>query len=176
MKILKRIALFVLALVAIVLLIAAFVKKEYAVERSVLVNKTSGEVFDYIKYIKNQDYYHKWAMIDTNARRQYKGMDGTQGYSVAWDSDNSKAGKGEQQITNLVEGKRVDWGLHFIKPFEGNANAYMTTNAQADQTLVTWGMNGKSKYPMNFMNLFMDKMLGKDMESSLQRLKANLER
>lgn len=176
MKILKRIALFVLALIAVVFLIAAFVEKEYAVERSVVINKSSDEVFNYVKYIKNQEYYHKWSMIDTNARREYKGIDGTQGYSVAWDSDNSKAGKGEQQITNLQNGKRIDWGLHFIKPFEGNANAYMTTAPQDNQTLLTWGMNGKSKYPMNFMNLFMDNMLGKDMESSLQRLKSNLEK
>ena len=176
MRILKRIALFLLAVIGIILIAAAFIRKEYAVERSVLINRPASEVFNYVKYIKNQDYYHKWSMIDTNCRRNYKGVDGTEGYSVAWDSDNSKAGKGEQQITNLDEGKRIDWGLRFIKPFEGNANAYMTTADQQNRTVVTWGMNGISKYPMNFMNLFMDNMLGKDMEGSLQMLKANLER
>ncbi len=176
MRIVKGVALFILGIILLVLITALFIKKEYSVERSISIAKPSGEVYNYVKLIKNQDYYHKWSMIDTNARRTYKGVDGTEGYVVAWDSDNSKAGKGEQQIAKLKEGQRVDWDLHFIKPFEGNANAYMTTLPDNNQTRVTWGMNGKSKYPMNFMNLFMDNMLGKDMESSLERLKVNLEK
>ncbi len=36
-------------------------------------------------------------------------------------------------------------------------------------------MKGKSKYPMNLMNLFIDKMLGKDLTTSLSNLKNILE-
>lgn len=176
MRVVKIILFSIVAIVAVVLVIALFVKKEYHVQRSISVGKPSTEVFDYVRYIKNQDYYNKWSMIDTNSRRTHSGTDGMPGYRLAWDSDNSKAGKGEQEIAKIEEGRRVDWNLHFIEPFEGNANAYMTTSPQDNQTLVTWAMDGKSKYPMNFMNLFMDNMLGGDMERSLQRLKSNLEK
>ena len=37
-------------------------------------------------------------------------------------------------------------------------------------------MNGKSKYPLNLMNIFMDNMLGKDLETSLHNLKTILEK
>jgi hypothetical protein len=37
-------------------------------------------------------------------------------------------------------------------------------------------MKGKSKYPMNFINLFMDDILGKDLEPSLTTLKGILEK
>jgi hypothetical protein len=52
----------------------------------------------------------------------------------------------------------------------------ITTEAlQGNQTKVRWGMKGISKYPMNCMNLFMDNVLGKDLETSLASLKENLE-
>ncbi len=37
-------------------------------------------------------------------------------------------------------------------------------------------MNGKNNYPLNFMNLFMNNMLGKDLETSLTTLKSILEK
>jgi hypothetical protein len=35
---------------------------------------------------------------------------------------------------------------------------------------------GKNKFPMNIMNLFMDKFVGKDMQQNLVNMKANLEK
>jgi|GEM_PF-6308607 len=50
-----------------------------------------------------------------------------------------------------------------------------TTTITGDQTKVSWEMIGKSSYPCNFMNLFMDDMPGKDMKS-LTMLKGILEK
>ena len=73
----------------------------------------------------------------------------------------------------------MDLGLHFIKPMEGRANAYMVTEAvNANQTKVKWGMNGKMAYPMNFMLVVasMDKMLGGELQEGLDNLKVLLEK
>jgi hypothetical protein len=43
------------------------------------------------------------------------------------------------------------------------------------ETLLKWGMSGRTPYPMNLMNLFIDGMLGKDLEESLNRLKGIVE-
>ena len=113
--------------------------------------------------------------MDPNMKKEYKGTDGTVGFVYAWDG-NDKAGKGEQEITRIEEGKRIDMALRFKKPFESNAAAYMATEpVKPGETLVRWQMSGKSPYPMNFMNLFMDNLLGKDLQSSLTMLKNNLE-
>ena len=61
MKILKIVIFALIGLVAIVLIAAAVVKKEYAVERETAINKPVAEVFGYVKYLKNQDNYSKWA-------------------------------------------------------------------------------------------------------------------
>jgi hypothetical protein len=176
MKILKFILVLIVSLVLLVLVAALFVKKEYSVERSVVINKPKQEVFDYVKLLKNQENYNKWVKADPNISRDYKGTDGTVGFIVAWEG-NSKVGKGEQEITKITEGERLDCALRFKKPMESNADTYMATETTGNnQTKLTWSFRGKNKYPMNFMNLFMGGMLGNDMETSLADLKQILEK
>jgi uncharacterized membrane protein len=176
MKILKKIILVIVILVAIPLIIALFVKREYTVEREITINRPQAEVFDYMKHLKNQDNYSTWVRMDPNMKKQYKGTDGTVGFVYAWDG-NSEAGKGEQEIKNIAEGERIDVEVRFEKPFEGVAHAPIVTEKISDtQTKVKWGMTGKSSYPMNFTNLFIDGMLGKDLDKSLTMLKGILEK
>lgn len=176
MRILKGILVVIIGIIALVLIIALFVKKEYVVEREVTINKPRQEVFDYIKMIRNQDHYNKWVRMDPNVRKSYEGTDGTVGFVYKWDG-NSEVGKGEQKVTNITEGERVDLAIHFIKPFEGDAAVYMVTTAPATNlTNVNWGMAGRTPYPMNFMNLFINDVLGRDLQTSLNDLKSTLER
>ena len=114
--------------------------------------------------------------MDPTMKKDFRGTDGNVGFVYSWDGD-SDAGKGEQEIKNIKEGERVDVEVRFEKPMEGVATCPVITEALGDnQTKVKWAMNGKCTYPMNFMNLFMDGRLGKDMEASLLTLKAILEK
>ncbi len=100
-------------------------------------------------------------------KKDFRGTDGTVGFVYSWDS-NKDGGKGEQEIKNIKEGERVDVEVRFQKPFHAIATApVITESMSANQTKVKWAMNGNTKYPLNFMNLFMDNMLGKDLEASL---------
>jgi hypothetical protein len=179
MKILKRI-LIVLAVFAVVILVAAlFMKKDYAVVREIAINKPKHEVFDYVRNIKNQNFYSVWNMKDPNAKMSYKGTEGTVGFTSSWESDVRGVGTGEQEIKKIVEGDSIDMELRFKKPMEMTDYAYMATEAiDSTQTKVKWGFYGKMKYPMNVMLPFMnmDKMLGGDLETGLGNLKAILEK
>ena len=176
MSILIKILIVIGALVALLLIAALFIKKEYNIVREITINKPKTEVFSYIKHLKNQDNYSKWVRMDPNMKKDFRGTDGTVGFIYAWDG-NKKAGKGEQEIKKIAEGERVDVEVRFEKPFEGIATAPIITEAiSANETKVKWAMNGKSQYPLNFMNLFMDNMLGKDLETSLTTLKSILEK
>jgi hypothetical protein len=179
MKILRIVLLVIVGAIALLLITALFLKKEYAVVREISINKPKAEVFEYIKYLKNQDEYSVWAKMDPNMKKEYRGTDGTVGFVSAWESKEDNVGKGEQELKQIVEGERIDMELRFIEPFEVNDNAYMITESlNENETKVTWGFNGKMDYPMNLMLLFMnmDEMLGKDLETGLQNLKANLEK
>lgn len=178
MRILKIILFAILGIIALLLVIALFVKKEYAVERQITINEPKTEVFDYVKFLRNQDNFSKWATMDPAMKKDFRGTDGEVGFVSAWDSEMQSVGKGEQEITGIDEGNRIDFELRFMEPFEATDNAYMVTESVNDSvTNVKWGFDGKMKYPMNLMLLFMDMegMLGGDLEQGLTNLKGVLE-
>ncbi len=176
MKILKRILVGVLAIIALLLLTALFVKKDYIVEEEVVVNKPKADVFNYVKYAKNHDNFSKWIMQDPLIEKSYRGTDGTVGFVYAWNSTGD-AGQGEQETKSITDGQRVDFDVHFIRPIEADATMFFTTDeVGANQTKVKWTMNGHSPYPLNVMNLFIPGVLGKDMLASLTTLKSVLEK
>lgn len=179
MKILKRVLLVIVGIVVLALVVALFLKKDYAVEREVTINKPEPEVFEFIKHIKNQDQYSVWNNIDPAMKKTYKGTDGTVGFVSAWESTNKNVGKGEQEITSIKEGDRIDMKLRFKEPFEAEDDAYMVTeSAGENQTRVKWGFKGRMAWPMNLMLLCMDMegMLGKDLQGGLDKLKTTLEK
>lgn len=176
MTILSIILILVGAIIVIPFIIALFVKKEYRIEERITINRSTADVFSYIRYVKNQEHYSKWVMTDPDMKKTLTGTDGTVGFIYAWNSDDKGVGQGEQEIKTLIDNKRMDTEIRFIKPFEGTGYVTMLTDSTGlNETAVTWSMSGKSKYPMNIMNLFMGKMLHKDMQISLQKLKNNLE-
>lgn len=178
MKILKKALIVFGVLIAIPLIIALFVKKDYAVEREITINKSNTEVFEYVKHLKNQDNFSKWATMDPNMKKTYSGIDGTVGFVSAWESNNKEVGKGEQEIIKITEGERIDFELRFLEPFQAVEPAFMTTESLAEnQTLVMWGFSGHMNYPMNLMFLFMDfeTMIGNDLETGLKNLKQLLD-
>ena len=178
MKALKIIGLSIVGIVALVLIVALFINGKYAVEREVKVNKSKQEVYDYVKYLKNQDNFSVWAKADPAMKKEFTGEDATVGCMASWDSENPDVGKGEQKIIKIAEGERIDYELHFIEPFESTDYAYLTTTAVTDSvTSVKWGFRGEMKYPMNLMMLFMDMeaMLAPDLQNGLNNLKAILE-
>lgn len=178
MKALKIIGLSILGIVALALIVALFVDGKYQVERDVTINKAKQQVFDYVKYLKNQNEFSVWAKIDPAMKTEFRGQDGTVGFVSAWDSQNPKAGKGEQKIIKMADGERIDYEIHFIKPMESTDYAFLEFKALNDSTTnVKWCFHGKMNYPMNLMLLGMDmeKMLAPDLQNGLNNLKGILE-
>ncbi len=179
MKFIKRFFLGVLILLVILLIIGLFIKKEFAVEREIVISKNKQEVFNYIKMVRNQGYYAKWNLIDPDMKKEYTGTDGTVGFISAWDSKNGQVGKGEQTITKIIEGERIESSVHFIRPFEAHNFAYMSTDSiSPNQTRVKWGFSGKMAYPLNIIRLFIDmkKAISNDLDTGLKNLKTILEK
>ena len=176
MSILITIVLVLTGIIALILVVALFTKKEYVIQREIIIPASKQKVFDYVKHIKNQDHYNKWVMMDPNMKKEFKGSDGTVGFIYAWDG-NKKAGQGEQEIKEITEGERISTEVRFVRPFAGVSGSQIATEYMSgNQTKVKWSFASNMKYPMNIMILFINKMLGKDMETSLSNLKAILER
>ncbi len=172
MKILKKILIGILAFVALILIVALFAPKEFGGKSEIVINKPQKEVYDYIKYLKNQEEYGTWHQMDPNMKTSYDGTDGTIGFAYKWESEKWMVGKGKQVITEL-DGSNMKSDLFFDETMEA-AKSIITTTPQGDnQTLVKWKVKGTSPYPWNFMNLFFN--MDKDFEEGLQNLKNQLE-
>jgi hypothetical protein len=164
-------------IVLLILLIALVVKKTYNIERSIVIDQPGHVVYEYLRYLRNQEKYSKWFMLDPDMKKTLTGTDGEVGAVYTWDG-NKRAGAGEQEIKHLVPNERIDIEIRFIRPFKGLAQTPFSIKAAGEtQTNVTWGMGSAMNYPMNFMLLFMDmdKLLGKQLEESLVNLKNELE-
>jgi hypothetical protein len=178
MNILLIILLVIIGIIALIFIIGLVSKKSYVIQRQITIHEPVGKVFNYVRHLKNQDYFNKWVMMDPNLKKDFRGVDGTQGFIYAWEG-NKRAGKGEQEIKKVNENNRIDMEVRFEKPFKGISQSYFTT-AQVNplETNLSWGFSSTMKYPANIMLLFMnmEKMLGKDMETSLDTLRTILEK
>jgi len=163
----------------VVFIAAAFASEDYMVRSDIVIVKPVADVFNYVKYLENQAYYNKWVMIDPEVKKEFKGTDGTVGFFYSWDSKNNQVGAGEQTITGIIPNKKVEYGLRFLRPFQGEAVSYIETDAVTPtSTKVTWTFKGKRTYMMKVMHIAMNlpKMLTNDLSISLGHLKALLEK
>lgn len=173
------IAVYILvSLIVLVIILAVVAPKSFNVYRSIDILKPKEEVFNYILLVKNQEIWSPWAKKDPNMARKYTGTDGKVGFVSYWNG-NKEVGEGEQEITNIIKGERIDGELRFFKPFKSTSDCYFKFyNLESNTTRVTWGFSGKNTFPMSVMMLFMnmDKAVGKDFEEGLLALKKELEK
>jgi hypothetical protein len=177
-KLLLAVVAIVVLLVVTVAVLAFAMPTEIKVERDVTINKPTAEVFQYLKSMKNQNEWGPWFKKDPSMKQEFRGTDGTVGFTSAWNSSDDEIGEGEQEIKKITEGERIDSELRFKRPFESKSDAYLITESAGDnQTKVRWGFTGSMPRPLNLMCLVydIDKEAGKDFEQGLATLKTKLE-
>ncbi|RIA10088.1 polyketide cyclase/dehydrase/lipid transport protein [Flavobacteriaceae bacterium MAR_2010_72] len=172
------IILYIILGLAILVAIPAYVApKSYDVSRSIEINRPLEDVFDYLKYIKNQNDWSPWKQKDPNMKQEFLGTDGEVGFISKWEG-NKNVGTGEQEITQIIPNKRIDTELRFLKPWKSASNGYLiTSDLGNNSTKVEWGFSGNNPVPFNIFMLFFnfEKAVGKDFEEGLTSLKEVLE-
>ena len=174
----KKILIVLFVLVGLVVVVGLVAPKDFHVEREVIINKPKDVVFFQLKYVKNHNQWSPWVKKDPNIVQEYKGTDGTVGFISSW-SGNDQVGVGEQEITRIVEGEKIEFELRFKKPMEDTSQAYLITESVGEnQTKVRWGMTGKSPFPGNVVCLLMNMKdkIGQEFQNGLNDLKSILEK
>lgn len=176
MKLVLRSLIALAVLIAIPFFIALFLPRQFTVSREVTIDRSKEDVFDFIKLLKNQEKFSTWAQIPGEREVTMRGQDGTLGAVIAWKSDDPNIGVGEQEITGIKPGERIDYLIRFTKPFAASDPAYLQTDyVSQDQTLVTSVYIGTMSYPTNLFCIFAKDLIGDQMEISLGNLKRLLE-
>jgi len=175
MNIIVIILLALAAIIVLLLIAGLFMKRSHYVKRDIIINAPAQKLYDYLRFLKNQEAFNKHATAGGERDKQFKGTDGTVGFVYAWKGDKS-AGEGEKEIMHLVEGKRVEMEIRFVKPMAATSSIVMEMEALSPgQTRLSWSNAGTLHYPVNIMIPMMEKMLPKDMDCSLLTLKKLLE-
>jgi len=179
MKILKYIVIIIGVLIAALLIVGLILPKEYKLSREVTIKRNNTDVYNYVKYLKNQSHYNVWAMMDPNQITTYTGEDGQVGFTSAWKSEIDSVGAGAQTIVAMNEGTSIDYEIIFTEPFESTMQTAMLFEpVDGSSTKVTWNFRGDMNYPFNVMLLVydMEKSLGKDLQQGLNNLKELMEK
>jgi len=146
------------------------------IERTILINKSRDEVFNYLKMTKNQDNFSVWNMTDLSMKKQYSGVDGTVGFIYSWDSNSKNVGAGEQETKAIEAGKKIEFEVRFFRPMKNTGKVnFMLTDGINGGTNVTWVFESPSKFPFVLFAPIFKRMLGKDLEQGLANLKKILE-
>lgn len=177
MKFLKRFLFIMLGIIALALIVALFVKKDYSLTKEIVINKPKQQVFAYISQLKNQNEYGTWFKADTAMKQTFTGTDGTVGFTTAWES--KTMGNGQQTITEIKNNESVKTAMVFKSITDFKSDAVMALKSINDSTTqVSWSMSGKTPWPFNIGNLFMsmEDAVGKDYSAGLANLKAILEK
>ena len=179
MKWIKRLFLLILSLVVAVLIVGVFAPKRFKLERSIQISQPKDSVYQYLKFLKNQDQFSVWARKDPKMKKTYSGQDGIVGFVSAWESKDENVGTGSMEIVKLTAGERIDMHVRFKVPFQNEDDSYFETSSiNEENTRVIWGFEGNSPYPWNALVYLLkfDDMIGKDLEGGLKKLKSVLEK
>lgn len=171
MKTLKVIAIVIVSVIAILLIVAFFVPKEFSYEKSITINAPIDSVWNNANSLSALDKWSPWNDHDPNMKKEMTGIDGTVGAKQTWTSD--IVGSGSQTIIMFSKPTYFETELIFTEPNESKGKAFVKLVSKGNNTTATWGMTGTMPYPFNLMNLFMDmeKNLGKDWDNGLSKLK-----
>ncbi len=171
MKVVKVVGIVLGAVVLTVVVLGLVAPKGYHVERSIIIHAPRSLVFNHVRYWASWEEWIPWAAMDSTMRTTVEGIDGTPGSKYLWQGQ--KVGKGEMVNTGVVPGEEMTYLLRFIKPFASESNGCVRAKEANGTTEVSWAFFGRSPFPWNIFNLVMsmDKMVGKDYEAGLQRLK-----
>jgi len=151
--------------------------KEMIVEKSITIDKPSQDVFNFLKFIRNQETFSVWNMKDPVKETTSTGIDGAEGFTYSWNSKVKSVGAGSQKITKLIDGKRIEFDLNFERPMKNTGSSkFIIEPLAANKTKVIWDFRGPTKFPMYLFLGAITKMLGKDIAQSLENLKIKLEK
>lgn len=176
MKILKKIGITLLVIIALLVVISLFLPGKAHVEKSTVINAPLGVVYEKCYSIKGFRSWNPWDKIDTTAVIEYFGPEAGVGAGYTWKSNHKDVGTGKYTILSVSENDSVYVEMDFME--NGKANATFKLAPEGNGTKISWSFD--SDLGMNpiarFFGLMMEKFIGPDYEKGLANLKEMCEK
>lgn len=164
-----------LAIFAIVA-IASLKPGHFEVKREALINAPAERIFAVINDFSQWPKWSPWQDLDPNMRQSLSGPASGVGAVSAWEGNN-KVGAGSTEILESMPPSRLKMRLIMLRPMRADNQVEYTLKPEAGGTRVSWTMSGKQGLPNKIFATFVDcdKMVGKDFEKGLAKLKRLVE-
>ena len=172
-----NIILLVALLIVAVLVFAATRPNSFSVQRSTRINAAAQAVWPLLTDFHRWPEWSPWEKLDPSMQRTHSGAGQGVGAIYEWNGNN-KVGAGRMEITEAQAHSQVKMKLDFLRPFKSSNVAEYTLVDQGGATDVSWTMSGPATFITKLMGIFvsMDKMIGKDFEEGLAKMKTVAEK
>ena len=173
---LKKITLFLAALLVVFVLVVMTRPADFRITRSATLAAAPLAVFNQVNDFHQWEAWSPWAKLDPAARNTFEGPASGEGAGFKW-AGNKDVGVGGMTILESRPGEFIRIRLVFEKPFAATNLSEFTFKPEGSGTLVTWSMSGRNGFLAKAVGLFMDcdKMVGGQFEKGLANLKAIVE-
>ncbi len=111
MRVLKIVAIGIIAFSVLIFGVRAFLSKDFRVERSIQIDAPPVEVFDEVNSLRKWNAWSPWIARDPSIQNTYSGPDEGVGASVSWTSEGS--GSRSQTIVLSEPPSRIETQLDF---------------------------------------------------------------
>jgi hypothetical protein len=174
---LKKIAIGIVVVLAIICGMAAMKPDSYTVVRNASIKAPPEKIVTLINDFHNWGSWSPWEHLDPNMKRTFSGAASGKGAIYNWEG-NKDVGAGRMEITDQALPGKVDIKLDFLEPFQSSNVTVFTLEPKGEMTNVTWTMSGPAPFITKLMMVFtsMDAMIGKDFEKGLAQMKATAEK
>src|SRR4051812_12932259 len=141
----KKIAIGVATIIAIILILAAMQPNDFKVVRSTTIKAPPEKIIPLISDFHQWGGWSPWEKMDPAMVRTHSGAAIGKGAVYHW-KGNDQVGEGQMEVLNVTP-NAVNIKLDFLSPFEAHNLADFTLDTKGDMTTVNWTMSG----PANFM-------------------------
>lgn len=171
MKVLRYIAITIVALVVLFVGVGMTLPTTTQLERSIDIEASPGVVFSLVGSHGEFARWSPWAKKDPEMQRRFEGPEIGVGSTLHWESDHEEVGSGTSVYTEYTPNSRAVTAFDFGEM--GKADASFDIVETATGVTITWDFNTEHEGVVaRYFGLMMDGILGPVYEEGLQALKA----
>jgi len=139
------------------------------VTRSIEINASPEKIFNILSDFSHWTAWSPWLIMEPEAKvtvsedKKYYHWEGV------------RTGSGEMKLVSEKPNQSIDIDLTFLKPWKSKSKIRFEINPKADQSTVTWIMDGGLPFFFFFMKKMMEAFVGMDFQRGLFLLKDYVE-
>lgn len=167
-----RITSLVLAFLLILFMVGGiFLPETIRIERSVQIDRPVAEVYPYVSDFANWPSWNPWSEMEPAAVNTFSNPSSGKGASWSWEGE--EVGKGSLTAEEVKENEYLQSKLSFVEPWESEAkDQWQFTALDEQRTELSWSNEVMLSNPFErYYGLFLDAVLGEQMEKGLAKLK-----